>query len=267
MITGYPTPLATWSEEPVVTRAPQRLGPAPIDGSWRYPRRRVSRLTVASSAVLSAALHAALLWGPELFPKKPVRAVVVEEPPIIRLVLPDLKELEEPETLSNDETPPPVELAVPVPMQADLPSLPSPTDFVQPLDLASLLQPPDLSQARLTVIPEHYIRGTRIAERIGKVFNLQDLDRHPQPLLQPSPTYPFSQRREGASATVRVEFVVDVEGRVVEPVVIESTDPNFNEAAVTGVARWKFRAGTRNGRKVNVRMQVPILFRLVEDIE
>ena len=34
------------------------------------------------------------------------------------------------------------------------------------------------------------------------------------------------------------------------------------EAAVTGVGRWKFRPGQKNGRPVNTRMRVPILFRL-----
>jgi periplasmic protein TonB len=71
-------------------------------------------------------------------------------------------------------------------------------------------------------------------------------------------------RREGLSATVVVEFIVDADGRVLEPAVTETTHTAFNDAAVAGVARWKFRAGQRGGRKVNVRMRVPIQFRVVD---
>ena len=59
MITGYPTPLATWAE-PAMIRPP-RVEPsrrAPVDGSWRYEPRRMSRLAVVGAALASAALHA-----------------------------------------------------------------------------------------------------------------------------------------------------------------------------------------------------------------
>jgi len=36
-------------------------------------------------------------------------------------------------------------------------------------------------------------------------------------------------------------------------------------AAYDGVRQWRFRPGMKGGRKVNVRMQVPIVFRIVED--
>ena len=268
MITGYPTPLATWEEPPVaLPRAHPAVAAGVADGSWRYEPRRMSRVTAAIAALVSAALHATLLFGSLLVPKKAAPIARVEQAPAIRLVIPELKELEEPETTVSDEPPPPVDLAVPVPMQADIPSLPTPTDFVQPLNFASLLDPPDLSNARLMVIPDNYVRGSRLAERIGKIFNLEDLDRPPQPVLQPSPTYPISMRREGLSAVVIVQFVVGVDGRVLEPVVVQSSHSAFDDAAVAGVARWKFRPGLRGGRKVNVRMQVPIQFQVVDTIE
>lgn len=266
MLTGYPTPLATWDGAPrLQLRA--RSPAAVASGSWRYPGDRSSKYAVVTAAVLSAALHASLLFGSMLFPKKPARVARVEEPPMVQLTIVDLKELEEPETVASDEPPPPVDLAVPVPMQADVPALPAPNDFVQQLNFASLLEKPDFSQVNLTAIPENYIRNSRLAERIGKIFNLDELERHPQPVLQAAPTYPISMRREGVSATVIVQFVVDVDGRVLEPVAVESTHSAFNDAAIAGVARWKFRPGMRGGRKVNVRMQVPIIFEVVDGLE
>lgn len=41
----------------------------------------------------------------------------------------------------------------------------------------------------------------------------------------------------------------------------------FNEAAVQGVAKWKFRAGVRGGRKVNTQMRVPIVFRFDDPLD
>ena len=56
-------------------------------------------------------------------------------------------------------------------------------------------------------------------------------------------------------------------GRVLEPVVTESTNYGFNDAALAGVSRWKFRAGMKSGRKVNTRMRVPIVFKLLDPID
>lgn len=264
MITNYPTPLATWEPEPVVFRSRHPAPAAPPEGSWRYGQVRLSPVSLAAALLISAGMHLTLLFGANLLPKKVEAVKKIDETPILRLAIPELKELEEPETVSNQDVAEKPDLAVPVPMQADLPALPQPNDFVQPLNFASLLEQPDLSQANLSVIPEHFTRASRIAESIGKIFNLEDLDRHPEPVLQPSPTYPFAQRRDGLTATVFVEFIVDLQGRVLEPIVTDTTHSGFNDAAISGVSRWKFRAGTKAGRKVNVRMRVPIVFKFLE---
>jgi protein TonB len=240
----------------------------PVDGAWRYERRRISRGGLALALILSAGMHATLLFGSKFIGGKTVVVKHVEEAPMIRLVLPpEIKELEEPERTASNDTETPPELMIPVPMQADVPQLVRPNDFVQPLDFASMLEQPDLNRSAMTVIPEHFARNTRLAETIGKIFNLDDLDRAPEPTLQPAPVYPISMRREGLSATVSVEFVVDSQGRVLEPVVFDSTHHAFDEAALAGVAKWKFRPGLKAGAKVNVRMRVPIVFKVLEGIE
>src|SRR5262249_44382328 len=48
--------------------------------------------------------------------------------------------------------------------------------------------------------------------------------------------------------TVRVVFVVDREGHVVNPQVESSTDPAFEKPALDAVKQWRFEAGTRRGR-------------------
>ncbi len=257
MITALPTHHAgSLPAPPAASRTPAPV----VDGSWRYDSRRPSRPIVITAMLISVGIHVAILFGIG----KPTarKSVAPPEENLIALVpLPQLKELEEPEPAPTDDTGPAPDLSLPVPMQADVPQLASPTDFVQAINFASLLEQPDFSQLKVYVIPESIRTGTgKIAEKIGKIFNLADLDRVPEPILQPAPIYPIAMRRDSLTATVRVEFIVDTEGRVVNPTVVHASITGFEDAALAGVAKWRFRPGWKGGRKVNTRMAVPIVF-------
>jgi protein TonB len=210
--------------------------------------------------LISVGLHAGLLLGFRKHGAKSV-APAKEEYAIALIPMPQIKDLEEPEpATSNDAAP--TDLSMPVPMQADFPQLPKPADFVQAINFASLLEQPDFSKLKVYAVPEHIRSGTgKIAEGIGKIFNLADLDRIPEPILQPAPQYPIAMRRDALTATVRVEFIVGTDGRVLDAVVVETTHHGFDEAAVAGVSKWKFKPGMKAGRKVNTRMAVPIVFK------
>jgi protein TonB len=229
----------------------------------RYPSGRRSRRVLAMAVLVSASLHAALFFGFRPATRKPVTAPK-EEFTIRLLPMPEVKELEEPETIPGDEAPPP-DTSVLVPMQQDLPQAPQVTDFVQQINFASFLEQPDFSQLKVYTVPENIrTAGAGMAQKLGKIFNLEDLDRPPEPLFQPAPMYPHAMRREGATAKVMVEFIVDEHGAVLAPIVFETTHHGFDDAALAGVARWKFRPGIHSGRKVNTRMRVPIAFTLAE---
>lgn len=263
MITHYPISLGS--------AAAKETRPAPAavvkPGLWRYPAAKRSRLLVGVSVGLSVGLHLAVLFGFGPPPKKAAPKASDQRVLLLTMKMPDLKELEEPEPVASDDSAPAPDLATLVPMQADLPQLPRPTDFVQQVNFTSLIEKPDFSNANITVIPENFRGGRKLAESIGKVFNIDDLDRIPEPVLQPAPIFPHQLRREANTATVVVEFVVDTQGVVLDPFVINSTHTGFNDAAVAGVARWKFKAGMRAGRKVATRMRVPIQFRLLDPVE
>jgi protein TonB len=230
-------------------------------GSWRYECPRSSRRITTFAAITSALLHGSIFFD---FDRREHRPVAAEEEHVIAIVpFVEIKELEEPEPLPTDEQEAPLDAGAYVPMQQDLPQMPQPADFVQQINFSSLLEQPDLSQVKLLAIPETRATG-RIGEKLGKIFDLSELDRAPEPLVQPAPIYPVSLRREHLQATVQVEFIVNADGFVVNAVAVQSTHSGFAAAAVSGVSRWKFRPGMKGGRKVNTRMSVPIMFRVVD---
>lgn len=228
--------------------------------SCHYPSTPRSRKIVAVSALLSAALHAGLFFGHLPAKKKP--AAGKEIPTIaLTIVMPDVKDLEDPEPATKEvnDSGLSADLAPSVPSQAELLRAPQLGDFVQQIDFDALIDRSSLGQDKMWVIPDN-IRHSGGIRNIGDIFNLADLERAPEPLLQPPPVYPNAMKREGMNASVNVEFVVDIKGVVVNATVVESSHSGFNDAAVSGVMKWKFRPGMRGGRKVNTRMRVPIVF-------
>lgn len=91
-------------------------------------------------------------------------------------------------------------------------------------------------------------------------FALSELDQRPQPLQQTVPRYPTELRKRKVQGTVEVVFLVDTDGRVLEPRVDKSTNDAFNQPALEAVRQWKFEAGTKEGKKVRFKMRVPITF-------
>ncbi len=255
-----PLPLASGSSRTVPATA--KVGAARIDSATCYPRPQRGKATVIFAMVLSAALHGAILFGVRPM-KKVVHAAPKTEIPALALFVPQLKELEEPEPAPSDDAPAKPDLGSPAPMLADVPRIPSPTDFVQPLDLSSLVDQPDLSQVKIFVIPEHITRGARTVA-LDNIFNLADLDRKPEVVFQPSPIFPQSQKQYVSAASVTVTFIVYQDGRVSDVAIATSTHSGFEDAAIAAVKMWRFRPGIKGGRKVSTRMLVPINFHLVE---
>ena len=234
-------------------------------GAWRYGGAGRSRAGFYVALLVSAGLHAGILFGHGLLrttepPKKKVEAV-----PVITITMPEVKDLEEIDPMPVDESDSKPDLGQLVPMQADVPQIPRPDDFVQQVDFSSLVERPDFKDANLLAIPEAVRRPGKGVQGLGAIFNIADLDRQPQPVFQPSPVFPMPLRREVVTATVEVEFIVDIEGRVLNAFVVDTSDLRFNDAAIAGVSKWRFRAGMKGGRRVNIRMRVPIIFRLMDE--
>jgi TonB family protein len=243
--------------------APRVSRPSPnvarFIGSWRYVGVPRTRKVAVFAMCLSVGLHGGIFLGVHRAPRKPVAAPPSTSVIELTSILVDLKDLEEPETVPNDEPAAKAEPTEFVPMQADQPQVVQANDFVQEIDFASLLPPPDIARAKSFSIPEHINRTGKTGEAV-KIFDLSDLDRAPEAVVRPPPVYPKALVHEKFQATVVVEFVIETDGRVKNAFVVQSTHADFDAAAVTGVEKWKFRPGVRSGKKVRTRMQVPIKF-------
>jgi len=97
------------------------------------------------------------------------------------------------------------------------------------------------------------------ANAADELFSMSDLDQKPRAIYQPSPQT-NAKLQKFAPATVYVLFVVDQRGRVENPLIQSSTDPQFEAPALTAVKQWKFEPGKRSGQAVKFRMRVPITF-------
>ncbi len=244
---------------------PPRVNAAPATGAWRYRAKKRTRLTLWGAMLFSAMVHAIVLFG---FNRKspPKKQVVIDDSVVVNLVMPDLKELEEPEAEVFEGEEVPVDVGLSVPMLADVPSqVDLSTAFIQEIDYSSLVPQQDLTAAKTLSIPTNIHRGGKIGEGMSKIFDLKDLDRAPDPLVRIAPVVPVGMRQAGFTAEVTVAFIVNPDGNVVGPQVVSSTDHKLNEPALLAMSKWKFRPGVKNGRRVNVRMMQPLLFRVSDD--
>lgn len=126
--------------------------------------------------------------------------------------------------------------------------------------------PEPINKKALTIgnlgIPEGVPGG--IGVDLGSIIPSGALDNPPHTRTQISPNYPYHAQTTGLTGTVWVEFIVDRDGYVHDPVVVRSTDRVFEEPTVRAVSRWRFEPGKRGGRPVSFRMVVPVVFNLTD---
>jgi protein TonB len=79
--------------------------------------------------------------------------------------------------------------------------------------------------------------------------------------LAANTTYPAEAFRTGLSGTVVMQFVVDEQGRALNPVVVKSSNPAFNAEAIRLIwlMPW-WNPGRQQGQPVRVRCTLPIVF-------
>ncbi len=98
-----------------------------------------------------------------------------------------------------------------------------------------------------------------------------DVDEMPKPIgglaaIQKAVRYPKEASARGLEGKVIVEFVVDEQGRVVEPRVVQGLGSGLDEAALRAVREVTFTPARKDGKAVRTKLTLPFTFR-AEDQE
>ena len=98
-----------------------------------------------------------------------------------------------------------------------------------------------------------------------EVFDFFAVEEKPRVLKKALPKYPELAKKSGLEGVVVVEFVVDTDGSVVPnsaKVIQARPEGIFEEEALKAIYKWKFSPAMQRDRKVRVRWQQPIIFKL-----
>lgn len=118
--------------------------------------------------------------------------------------------------------------------------------FVGGEEVFSSEMPDDLREAML---------NRMVAKRIAGVKQMAL-----RPLFTPWPDYPAALREAGQKGRVVVAMRVSPQGEVSDPVIESATHPEFGEAVLAVLPRWRFVPLVENGRAVETKVKLPLAF-------
>ncbi|GAB5519065.1 MAG: energy transducer TonB [Rhodothermales bacterium] len=175
----------------------------------------------------------------------------------VTLIDQPLIEIEDmPNTEIEPTTPPPQRPAtlVLVPDDSDLDDPALELDAILDIDepLTDLGPPPaNVEVTEPEDEPEIFVIVEQMPELIGGLGELQKKIR-----------YPEIAKKAGVSGRVFVQFVVDEQGNVKDPVVTRGIGAGCDEEAIRAIMQAKFKPGKQRGKSVPVKMSLPITFKL-----
>jgi len=165
-----------------------------------------------------------------------------------------MEEIDQTEQIEEPPPPerPPVPVAVPDETALDNEDLDLDVTLDLNEDISNVLgPPPEEEEEEPTNEPEVFII---VEERPAPIGGMAALQRRVE--------YPDMARRAGVEGTVSIQFVVDEEGNVHDPVVVKSLGAGCDEAAMKAILATKFTPGSNRGNPVKVKMVLPVRFRL-----
>lgn len=119
------------------------------------------------------------------------------------------------------------------------------------LDLTNL---PETSIPQEEKKEEYFIFVDEMPELIGGLEEIQK-----------QINYPEMAKRAGIEGRVYVQFIVNKQGEVENPVVVRGIGGGADEEALRVVKQAKFKPGLQRGKPVRVEYSLPVLFRLQND--
>lgn len=93
-----------------------------------------------------------------------------------------------------------------------------------------------------------------------EIFRLDAVDERPRARDRIDPEIPFRVQNAGVEGKVTMEFIVDKEGRVIDPKVLQSNNPWFERPALDAILQWRYTPGKKDGKSVHTLCQQAILF-------
>ena len=229
----------------------------------------MKRIDIIIGILVSAGLHGGVLWGGELIGKAKAhlahqtqedQSIVAAE---IDFSAPDEEvKPQESEQTETDETD-----VTDSDNSGDLAaaSLPEPMSSIGVSDITAVIKPapPVAPKAGSTTwAPPSKQTRAPDSSKFKEFVDFAKLDKKPQARSQPGPRYPFELKRQGISGECTVQFFVDENGVVSDPVVVSASHEEFKKPCLDAVMQWRFSPGMKNGRKVATRMQQQFPFRV-----
>jgi TonB family protein len=84
----------------------------------------------------------------------------------------------------------------------------------------------------------------------------------PHATYSPDPEYPKKESKAHRRGTVVLDLVVDADGLPRDIKVYLPLSPEFDEAALDAVKKWKFSPATRDGKPIATQIKVEVSFHL-----
>ena len=113
----------------------------------------------------------------------------------------------------------------------------------------------ELFQSRMPIGAAEAALDRMVRARIRDVKNAP-----PQPFVGPAPEYPHALLKKNVTGSATVGFDLDARGRVLDPVVVAASQPEFGEAAMAAIKDWRFLPKVRNGHPVETKAEMPFNF-------
>ncbi len=99
-------------------------------------------------------------------------------------------------------------------------------------------------------------------EKTADVENEKDVTK-PVLVEKTVPKYPEEAKKEKIQGAVKLDAIIDKEGRVLELKAVESPDERLTKAAMDAVKEWKFKPAVNSkGKPLQVKVTLTVNFKL-----